>query len=123
MDYEAELGFFVSQSLPIGETITADEAKDYIFGFTVLNDWSARDIQFTEMTPLGPFNGKGFATSISPWVTTLDALEGARCAPSGLDLRGGGPTLAPHLRHEDENPTWDLEFEVSVFSKFSYHTQ
>ncbi|KAJ4152168.1 hypothetical protein NW765_017677 [Fusarium oxysporum] len=76
MDYEAEIGVFVSQPLPMRKTITADEANDYIFGFVVLNDWSARDIQLTEMAPLGPFSSKAFATSISPWVTTLDALEG-----------------------------------------------
>ncbi|EKJ79081.1 hypothetical protein FPSE_00682 [Fusarium pseudograminearum CS3096] len=115
MDYEAELGVFVSQPVPRNAYINADETDDYIFGFVVLNDWSARDIQFTEMTPLGPFNGKSFATSISPWVVTLDALEGARCVSSVTDLRDGGLTGARHLRHKDERSTWDLELEVSVF--------
>jgi fumarylacetoacetase len=117
MDYEAELGVFVSQPLPRNAYINADEADDYIFGFVVLNDWSARDIQFTEMNPLGPINGKSFATSISPWVVTLDALEGARCGSSVTDLRDGGLTGARHLRHKDERSTWDLELEVSVFSE------
>ncbi|KAH6957409.1 putative 2-hydroxyhepta-2,4-diene-1,7-dioate isomerase [Fusarium avenaceum] len=115
MDYEAELGVFVSQPLPHNAHINADEADDYIFGFVVLNDWSARDIQFTEMNPLGPINGKSFATSISPWVVTLDALEGARCVSSVTDLRDGGLTGARHLRHKDERSTWDLELKVSVF--------
>lgn len=118
MDYEAELGVFVSQPLPHNAYINADEADDYIFGFVVLNDWSARDIQFTEMNPLGPINGKSFATSISPWVVTLDALEGARCVSSVTDLRDGGLTGARHLRHKEEKSTWDLELEVSVFSTY-----
>lgn len=118
MDYEAELGVFLSQPLPHNAYIGADEADDYIFGFVVLNDWSARDIQFTEMNPLGPINGKSFATSISPWVVTLDALEGARCASSVKDLCDGGFTGARHLRHKDERSTWELELEVSVFSKY-----
>ncbi|KAJ0137566.1 Uncharacterized protein HZ326_19480 [Fusarium oxysporum f. sp. albedinis] len=113
MDYEAELGVFVSQTLPRNAYINADETDNYIFGFVVLNNWSARDIQFTEMTSLGPFNGKSFTTSISPWVVTLDALEGARCASSVTDLRDGGLTGARHLRHKDERSTWDLELEVS----------
>ncbi|KAJ6151373.1 hypothetical protein N7470_007967 [Penicillium chermesinum] len=86
MDYEAELGIFISHAVPVGKTITADEAEQHIFGFVVLNDWSARDIQFSEMTPLGPFNGKAFATSISPWVIPLEALESARCSSSCVDL-------------------------------------
>ncbi|KXJ86991.1 putative 2-hydroxyhepta-2,4-diene-1,7-dioate isomerase [Microdochium bolleyi] len=114
VDFESEIGFFVSQPLPRGRTISADEASDYIFGIVLLNDWSARDVQFAEMTPLGPFNGKAFATSISPWVTTLDTLQGSKCASPAVDLRKGGSTGAAHLRHSDEKSTWDLEFEVSV---------
>lgn len=74
VDFESEIGFFVSQPLPWDRTISADEASDHIFGTVPLNDRSARDIQFAEMTPLGPFKGKAFATSISPWVTTLGTL-------------------------------------------------
>ncbi|KAH7139962.1 putative 2-hydroxyhepta-2,4-diene-1,7-dioate isomerase [Dactylonectria estremocensis] len=115
MDYEAELGFFVSKPVPKGEIITADQAEDHIFGFVILNDWSARDAQFAEMTPLGPFNGKAFATSISPWVVTLDALRGARCASSAVDLTTGGTTGAAHLRHEEAESTWNMQIEVSVY--------
>lgn len=114
MDYEAELGIFISQPVPIGKVISADEAEDHIFGFVLLNDWSARDIQFSEMTPLGPFNGKAFATSISPWVVPLEALESARCSSSSVDLRSGGSAGASHLRHAKVESTWDIEYEVSV---------
>ena len=119
MDYEAEIGIFVSQSLPMRKTITADEAHDYIFGFVILNDWSARDIQLTEMIPLGPFSSKSFATSISAWVITIDALKEARCSSTAVDLREGGFTGAPHLRHDNVKSTWDLEVEVSVFSGYT----
>ncbi|GFF77355.1 fumarylacetoacetase [Aspergillus lentulus] len=114
MDYEAELGIFISQPVPAGKVITADEAEDHIFGFVVLNDWSARDIQFSEMTPLGPFNGKAFATSISPWVIPLEAFESARCSSSLVDLREGGSAGAWHLSHAKAESTWDIEYEVSV---------
>ncbi|GAB1199437.1 hypothetical protein APSETT444_008786 [Aspergillus pseudonomiae] len=77
LDYEVELGMFVSTKVPIGELIPASRARDYIFGFVLLNDWSARDVQFAEMIPLGPFNGKSCGTSISTWVVTMDALEEA----------------------------------------------
>lgn len=115
MDYEAEIGVFISEAVPRGQTITADQAEDHIFGFVILNDWSARDVQFAEMTPLGPFNGKAFATSISPWVVTLDALRNARCTSSAVDLTTGGSTQALHLRHEDSKSTWNMQIEVSVY--------
>ncbi|KAH8585288.1 hypothetical protein B0O99DRAFT_531291, partial [Bisporella sp. PMI_857] len=83
MDYELEMGIFISAPVPFGHTIqSADEAKKHIFGLVMLNDWSARDIQFAEMTPLGPFNGKGSATTISPWVVMIDALDGAEVETS-----------------------------------------
>jgi fumarylacetoacetase len=90
MDYEAELAFFMSEPVPMGVTITAEQAYDHIFGFVILNDWSARDIQLAEMAPLGPLNGKGFASSISPWVVTLDAIQNARCTSTAADLCEGG---------------------------------
>lgn len=115
MDYELELGFFVSNWLPFGKVIkTADEAKEYIFGFVMLNDWSARDIQFAEMTPLGPFNGKGSGTSISPWVVTLDALEGAEIETSDEVALGRMGTNTPHLRHDGSEQTWNIEVEASL---------
>src|SRR5580658_8547989 len=74
LDYEMELGFFVSAGNKLGETIPIAEAEDHIFGICLLNDWSARDIQAWEYQPLGPFLAKSFATSLSPWVVTMEAL-------------------------------------------------
>jgi fumarylacetoacetase len=100
LDFEMEMGFFVSQKLAFGQTLPASRAHEHIFGFVLLNDWSARDIQFHESTPLGPFNGKAFATSISPWVVTLDALEeaGAIIPVETTRLNSGKETSISHLR-------------------------
>lgn len=68
MDYELEMGYFISQPVPYGEDMPIAEAKEHIFGFVMLNDWSARDHQLFEMRPLGPFHSKGFGTSISDWI-------------------------------------------------------
>ena len=65
----------------MGSAIDVDQAEDHIFGVVLMNDWSARDIQFWEATPLGPFNGKNFCTTISPWIVPLEALEPFRTAP------------------------------------------
>ncbi len=75
LDFELETGFIIGRGNDLGETIGIDEAESHIFGMVLLNDWSARDIQAWEYVPLGPFNAKTFATSISPWVVTMDALE------------------------------------------------
>ncbi|MEY2952617.1 MAG: fumarylacetoacetase [Pseudomonadota bacterium] len=74
MDFELELGLFIGQGNAMGESIPLARAEDHMFGICLLNDWSARDIQFWEMTPLGPFLGKSFCTSISPWIVTMEAL-------------------------------------------------
>jgi fumarylacetoacetase len=75
LDFELEMGFFLGKGTEQGETIKVEQADDHIFGFVIVNDWSARDVQRWEYQPLGPFLAKSFATSISPWVVTLDALE------------------------------------------------
>ena len=75
LDFELETAFVIGKNSTLGTPIRIDEAEDYIFGMVVMNDWSARDIQQWEYVPLGPFNSKTFATSISPWIVTLDALE------------------------------------------------
>ncbi|PWY80423.1 fumarylacetoacetate hydrolase [Aspergillus sclerotioniger CBS 115572] len=75
LDYELELGVVVGRPLAPGKGLDARDAEGHIFGLVVVNDWSARDIQGLEMIPLGPLNGKNFATTISPWIVTLDALE------------------------------------------------
>jgi fumarylacetoacetase len=81
LDYEAEVAAVIGTGNAIGEPIVIDEAESHVFGFCLLNDWSARDIQSWEYQPLGPFLGKNFATSISPWIVTLDALAPFRCPP------------------------------------------
>lgn len=96
LDFELEMGFFVGPGNPQGEPIPVEKASEHIFGMVLVNDWSARDIQKWEYVPLGPFLGKNFVTSISPWVVTLDALEPFRTEgptqnPEPLEyLRGAG---------------------------------
>jgi fumarylacetoacetase len=79
LDYEAELGFVIGPGNRLGRRIPVKEALDHVFGVVLLNDWSARDIQAWEYQPLGPFLAKSFATTISPWIVTLEALEPYRC--------------------------------------------
>ena len=86
LDFELEMGFIVGKASTLGQRITTAEAEDYIFGLVLFNDWSARDIQRWEYQPLGPFLGKNFASSVSPWVVTLDALD---------DFRVTGPEQKP----------------------------
>lgn len=80
LDYELEVGFFVGRGNALGESISLNTAEDHIFGLCLVNDWSARDIQAWEYQPLGPFLSKSFATTLSPWVVTLEALAPFRCA-------------------------------------------
>jgi fumarylacetoacetase len=75
VDFELEMGFYTFDGKPLGERISTAEAEEYIFGLSLFNDWSARDIQQWEYVPLGPFLAKNFASSISPWIITLDALQ------------------------------------------------
>lgn len=97
LDFELEMGFITFHGNPLGQRISVAEAEDHIFGMVLFNDWSARDIQAWEYVPLGPFLGKNFASSISPWVVTLDALEPFRTVQPAPDfeplpyLRGKGP--------------------------------
>jgi fumarylacetoacetase len=96
LDYELEIGAFLGPGNAMGEAVPAGEAFDHLFGVCLLNDWSARDIQSWEYQPLGPFLAKSFATSISPWVVTMEALEPFRCAP---EVRpDNDPQPLPHLR-------------------------
>src|SRR5678816_1030786 len=74
LDYEVELGFVVGPGNRLGKRIAAEKAEDHLFGVVLLNDWSARDIQTWEYQPLGPFLAKNFATTVSPWVVTMEAL-------------------------------------------------
>ncbi|MEV6008384.1 fumarylacetoacetase [Streptomyces sp. NPDC051976] len=85
LDIEAELGFVVGTPTPLGSRVALADADDHVFGVCLVNDWSARDLQAWEYVPLGPFLGKSFATSVSPWVVPLDALAAARTAPPARD--------------------------------------
>ena len=98
LDIELELGFFVGPGNRLGEPIPMEEAGRHIFGFVLVNDWSARDIQKWEYVPLGPFLGKSFATSISPWVVPYAALDPFRIPGEPQDESAGNPEPLPYLR-------------------------
>ena len=109
MDFELEMGFFVGPGNDLGTPIPIDKATDHIFGMVLINDWSARDIQAWEYVPLGPFLAKNFATSISPWVVTMDALEPFRCAgPAQND-----PDPLPYLKQPGQC-AYDIQLEVQL---------
>ncbi|HRD78203.1 MAG TPA: fumarylacetoacetase [Hyphomicrobiaceae bacterium] len=108
LDFELELGAIVGTGNRMGEPVTVAEAYDMIFGYVLLNDWSARDIQAWEYQPLGPFQSKAFATSISPWVVTAEALEPFRVAtPERVK------PLLPYLVERGAN-NFDLKLEVAL---------
>ncbi|WP_049564678.1 fumarylacetoacetase [Streptomyces sp. SBT349] len=113
LDIEAEVGFVVGTPSPLGTPVPQGAFRDHVFGLCLLNDWSARDIQAWEYVPLGPFLGKSFATSVSPWITPIDALDAARTAPPPRD-----EPLLPYL---DDGPGtgvepggFDLRIEVRL---------
>ncbi len=108
LDIEAELGFVVGTPSQLGEQVPVEAFEEHVFGVVPLNDWSARDIQAWEYVPLGPFLGKSFATSISAWVTPLDALSAAR-----VDLPGQDPEPLEYLR-VGERAGYDIDFEVEL---------
>jgi fumarylacetoacetase len=113
LDYESELGFFVGEGNALGRTIPITEASRHIFGFCLVNDWSARDIQSWEYQPLGPFLAKNFATTISPWVVTSSALEPFRTAPS--ERGGDDPDPLPDLRSSEDASVGALKITMEVY--------
>lgn len=106
LDFELEMGFFIGPGSELGQPIPVQAASDHIFGMVLVNDWSARDIQKWEYQPLGPFTAKNFATSISPWVVPLDALEPFRC--KGPEQT---PPPLPYLQTGGDL-AYDIELEV-----------
>jgi len=108
LDFELEMGVVIGQPSAMGEMLTEAQAEAMIFGFVLLNDWSARDIQQWEYVPLGPFQAKAFATSISPWVVTREALEPFRLHGPEQD-----PPPLPYLKQTRPN-NFDLELDVSL---------
>ena len=108
LDFELEMGFIIGKDTQLGESVSTKDAEDYIFGLVLFNDWSARDIQKWEYVPLGPFLAKNFASSISPWVVTLEALE-----PFKTNGPKQEPEVLPYLQFEGEK-NYDINLEVGI---------
>lgn len=106
LDFELEMGFYLSHGQDPGKRITCKAAEDHFLGLVIVNDWSARDVQRWEYQPLGPFLAKSFATSVSPWIVTLDALEPFRVEGMEQD-----PPVLPHLRRQGKQH-FDVNLEV-----------
>jgi fumarylacetoacetase len=117
MDYELEIGAFVGPGNRLGVPIAMTDSESHIFGLCLLNDWSARDIQKWEYQPLGPFLAKSFATSISPWIVTMEALAPFRIAAPRREP--GDPPTLPYLTgaHDSESGGIDLSLEVRLCSE------
>jgi fumarylacetoacetase len=116
LDYEMELGVFVSLGNPLGEPVPIERAEEQIFGFCLVNDWSARDIQAWEYQPLGPFLAKNFATTISPWVVTPEALEPFRAPAFARPPGDPAPLPYLHSRHDAESGALAVTVEVHLTS-------
>jgi fumarylacetoacetase len=108
LDFELEMAFVIGRETQLGERIPVDKAEDYIFGMVLFNDWSARDIQKWEYVPLGPFLGKSFASSISPWIVTIDALD-----PFRIENYPQDEPVLPYLESKEPH-RFDLKLEVAI---------
>jgi fumarylacetoacetase len=108
IDFELEMAFIVGKENSLGESIPVDKAEDYIFGLTLFNDWSARDIQKWEYVPLGPFLAKNFASTMSPWIVTLEALE-----PFRVESPKQEPEVLPYLKCEGKF-NYDIQLDVII---------
>jgi fumarylacetoacetase len=108
LDIELEMAYIIGSPTKLGESISVEDAEDHIFGKVIFNDWSARDIQGWEYVPLGPFLGKNFASTISPWIVTMEALEPFRCESIKQD-----PPVLPYLQY-DGNKNFDIQLEVGI---------
>ena len=113
LDYELEVGFFIGEGNARGETIPISEAESHIFGLCLVNDWSARDVQAWEYQPLGPFLAKNFATTISPWIVTMDALDPFRVPAFERDA--GDPKPLPYLSSEANVQRRGLDLTLEVW--------
>jgi fumarylacetoacetase len=113
LDYELEVGAFIAQGNELGQPIPIRRAEDCLFGICLVNDWSARDIQRWEYQPLGPFLAKSFATSLSPWVVTMEALVPFRCPM--LVRPDGDPKPLPYLDHADNQERGGIDVKLAVF--------
>lgn len=116
VDFELEMAFVTFDGKPLGDSISTAEAEDYIFGLCLFNDWSARDIQAWEYVPLGPFLAKNFASSISPWIVTLDALE-----PFAVETTKQDPKVLSYLEFEGKK-SYDINLQVAIEPENSEET-
>ena len=108
LDFELEMAFITTDVNKLGETISIEDAENYIFGLVLFNDWSARDIQAWEYVPLGPFLGKSFASTISPWIVTLDALE-----PFRVESPVQNPKPLPYLQQNGKK-SYDIQLQMFI---------
>lgn len=108
LDFELEMAFIIGKNNQLSNAVSTDAAEDHIFGMVLFNDWSARDIQKWEYVPLGPFLGKNFASSISPWIVTLEALE-----PFRVQGPEQTPAVLPYLAYEGKR-NYDIQLEVQL---------
>jgi fumarylacetoacetase len=113
LDYEAELGFVIGPGNALGKPIPIARALDHVFGVLLLNDWSARDIQAWEYQPLGPFLAKSFATTVSPWIVTLEALAPFRT--HAFERPAGDPRALPYLSDADDEAGGHFDIEVEIY--------
>ena len=113
LDYELEMGFFVGRENELGEPISIDKAEDHIFGMCLLNDWSARDIQKWEYQPLGPFLAKNFASTISPYIVTMESLAPFRCEAEKRPE--GDPQPLKHLDSKANRESGGVDVTLEVF--------
>lgn len=118
LDFELEMGFFVGPSNALGEPVSLKDAPQHIFGMCLLNDWSARDHQFWEMNPLGPFLGKNFCTSISPWIVTMEALAPFRVA---FERPADHPQPLAYLDEASNRTGGSLDIQLSVAIESEAH--
>tara|TARA_R110002167_G_scaffold47411_3_gene140416 strand:- start:282 stop:1595 length:1314 start_codon:yes stop_codon:yes gene_type:complete len=112
LDYELEMGLFVGKSTEMGDLINIEDAEQHLFGVCIFNDWSARDIQAWEYQPLGPFLAKSFASTISPWIVTMEALAPYR---TKFTRPEADPQPLPHLSSEQNNQHGGLDIDLSCF--------
>lgn len=113
LDYEAEIGFYVARGNATGEPVPIEAADERIFGFCLVNDWSARDIQSWEYQPLGPFLSKNFATTVSPWVVLTDALDPFR--RPAREREGGDPEPLPYLRSDSDGRRGAFAIQIEAW--------
>jgi fumarylacetoacetase len=107
MDFELEMAFIIGKSTELGQSVSTKQADNHIFGMTLFNDWSARDIQRWEYVPLGPFLAKNFASTTSPWIVSMEALE-----PFRTKAPEQSPEVLPYLKHTREDSAIDITLEV-----------